>query len=358
MDRFKVTIFGAGNIGSALAVMLCGSGDFQVTVIDPSEDALDKFNALKLPVDLQLPRHGGGAPEPLGDTDVIVAAVPDLVVPEIARVAATSKTHFLDFAPLRPDVRRALEPLALEKVVLNGCGVAPGIVENIAIDLLSDCSPAGDLTIRVGSLPRLPTNRLGYGQIWDIDGLIDEYTKPCEALRDGEPFMLAPLESVERVILDGVAYECFTTSRGLTDMDLYRQAGGRNLTFKTLRYPGHLDYMRFLLDDLSLRQRRDMLRSLLLNGMPIIEDDVLLLFLTAWSARGARKTERSLSYKFRPDSARRQFNAMTSVASGYAGSLLALLRNGDLGQAGFAAHHKIPSHRLLENAFLKPLLVN
>ncbi|MDI6837587.1 MAG: saccharopine dehydrogenase NADP-binding domain-containing protein [Rhizobiaceae bacterium] len=357
MGDFRITIIGAGNVGSALAACLATSGGFDVHVVDPSEQALDRLQELGLPVRL----HHLGPHEPLANrlkqSDVTVAAVPERAIPAVARAAASAKTHFLDFSPPHAETRQALEPLAGERIVLNGCGVSPGLVENIASGLLARYAPVCDLTIRVGSVPRFPTNRLGYGQIWDIDGLIDEYTAPCEALRNGEHVLLAPLEGKEHVVLDGVTYEGFTTSRGLKDLAMFRAAGVGDVTFKTLRYPGHLDHMQFLLDDLGLRTRRDMLRSLLLNGLPIVEEDELVMFLTARSARGARKLEASSSYRFRPSATLGPFNAITSVAAGYAAGLLSLLRDGDLGGSGFVAHHAVSHAGVLENPYFSPLLV-
>lgn len=354
MKEFRVAVFGAGNIGAALAAHLAGGG-FAVEVFDPSEQALDKLRELDLPVTIRLlPREDALVPL-LEKCHAAVAAAPDWAVPAVARAAAAACTHYLDFSPARAEKMEALAALARERVVLTGCGVSPGIVENIARGLLAQCAPASDLTIRVGSLPRYPTNRLGYGQIWDIDGLIDEYTQPCEALRDGAPATIAPLEGLEHVALDGVNYEAFATSRGLADLDEFRKAGLRNVTFKTLRYPGHLEHMKFLLDDLGLRARRDMLRSLLLNGLPIVEEDVLILFLTARGDRGARKFETSASYAFRRSAALGPFNTMTSVAAGYAAALLARLRDGALGKAGFVAHRDIASDELLRSRYLAPL---
>lgn len=81
----------------------------------------------------------------------------------------------------------------------------------------------------------------------------------------------------------------FTTSGGLQNVESFRRCGVRNVTFKTLRYPGHLDYMRFLLEDLGLNARRNMLKSLLLNGLRMIDDDLLVIFVTAVGERGLRK---------------------------------------------------------------------
>lgn len=359
MGELRVTIFGAGNLGSALAAHLTrGEGGFAVEILDPSEQALDKLRELDLPVSMRLLPHEEALLPLLRKSDVVVAAAPEWAAPAIARAAASAGTHYLDFSPPRAATAEILAPLAQGRVVLNGCGVSPGLVGNIARSLLARCAPVADLSIRVGSVPRYPTNRLGYGQIWDIDGLIDEYTQPCEALRDGEVASLAPLEDLEHVAIEGVTYEAFTTSRGLAELDMFREAGLRNVTFKTLRYPGHLDHMKFLLDDLGLRSRRDMLRSLLLNGLPIVDDDVLILLLTARGDRGARKIETSASYRFRRDPTLGTFNTMNSVAAGYAAALLARLRDGALGKSGFVVHRDIAIDDLLRDRFLAPLLAS
>ncbi len=356
MDRFKVAIFGAGKVGSALAATLCLTGDIDVTIIDPSEEALDAFAALGLPVKALRQRPNEKMPAEARGSDLIVAAAPDWAASGIAELAGASHAHFLDFSPARPENLSLLQRLAETRLVLSGAGVAPGLVDNIASGLMEPGRTISDLTIRVGSLPRYPTNRLGYGQIWDIDAMIEEYTRACEAVQDGKAVFLKPLEHLEKVTLDGTVYECFTTARGLSDLTPYLEAGVRNVTFKTLRYPGHLDYMRFLLDDLGLKSRRDMLRSLLMNGLPVIDEDELLLFLTARSTHRNRPAERSLSLRFRSDR-HQPFNAMTSVAAAYAASLIDLLRKGAFGASGMVAHNRIESEQLLENPFLKRLLV-
>ena len=114
--------------------------------------------------------------------------------------------------------------------------------------------------------------------------------------------------------------------------------------------------MRFLLDDLGLRHRRDMLRSLLYNGLPVIDDDILLLVVTARGFRGRQPTERTVSYRFAPDLKSGPFNALTSVATSYAATLLSMLQRGDIGPSGKVAHHRIDTAKILADTFLKPLL--
>lgn len=356
MAQLKVSIFGAGRIGTALAVTLAGNRDFCVEVIDRSEEALDRLRAMDINATLRMFRHPDELQALLSGRDVAVAAVPEAAVKEIAKAAARAKVHYLDFSCARPETREVLAALSTQRAILSGCGVSPGVIGNVACGLLDAASPVTDLIIRAGAVPRYPTNRLGYGQIWNVDGLIDEYTRPSAAIRDGRAVALSPLEDHGKLSIDGVSYEEFITSGGIEDLSIFSEFAPKNVTFKTIRYPGHLDYMRFLMDDLGLRTRRDMLRSLLCNGLPVIEDDILLLVVTARGSRGRQPTERTLSYRFSPDPKLGPFNALTSVATGYAATLLSLLHRGEIAPAGFIPHHRFDTESLLSGSFLKPLL--
>ncbi|MBR0554585.1 saccharopine dehydrogenase NADP-binding domain-containing protein [Ciceribacter sp. L1K23] len=358
MTSLKVSIFGAGEMGRALAEVLSKSGKFSVHVIDRSEDALDRLRSMDLDVTLKSLGHSDDLRGLLLNQDVAVAAVPETATSDIAHAAANAKVHYLDFNCPNPKTRAILDDLSKHRAVFSGCGVSPGLIGNIACGLLDDVSNVSDLTIRVGAIPRYPTNRLGYGQIWNIDGLIDEYTRPSAAIRDGEPVMLSPLEGCERLSIDGVGYEEFVTSGGVQDLSIFSHAAPKNVTFKTIRYPGHLDYIRFLFDDLNLRHRRDMLRSLFYNGLPVVEEDQLLLVVTARGYRGRQPTERTCCHRFVPSRQLRPFNALISTATGYAATLLSMLSHGTLASKGYVAHHRIDTNALLSGPFLRPLLAS
>lgn len=352
MAPFRTFIFGAGNIGTALAGALTTLPEMAVTLADSTDEALDAarrsgidatFRSGYLPGDLRSMAAGH---------DLVVAAVPDRTVPETVRLAAEIGTHYLDFSRPAPETRAALAGLSEHRAVLTGCGASPGLVETLAMDLVSQFSEIEELTIRVGAIPQHPVNRLGYGRIWNMDGLFDEYLLPSPALRDGKKVMLDPLEDYERFVVDGMAYEAFVTSGGMTDDFASCAVPVRGLTFKTIRHPGHLDYMRFLLDDLGLRKRRDMLKSLLCNGLPVVEEDVVMFFITARGRSEVESVERLIFRRLSPSFQAGRFNALTRVAVGYAANLIDLLKRGELGERGIIAHHSLPVEPILESRFL------
>lgn len=352
MAPFRTIIFGAGNIGTALASALSTLPGLSVTLADSTDEALDAARQLGVQAAF---RHGY-LPADLramaADHDLIVAAVADRNVPEIARLAAATGTHYLDFSRPAAETQAALAGLAERRAVLTGCGASPGLVEALATDLISQFTRIDELTIRVGAIPRHAVNRLGYGRIWNMDGLFDEYLLPSAALRDGKPVTIEPLEGHERFTIDGASYEAFVTAGGMTDDFTGGSVPIRDLTFKTIRHPGHLDYMRFLLDDLNLRKRRDMLKSLLCNGLPVVEEDMVMFFITARGEAGGESVERSVFHRLAPSFQAGRFNALTRVAIGYAANLIDRLRHGELGEQGLIPHRNLPVRPILESSFL------
>ena len=59
----------------------------------------------------------------------------------------------------------------------------------------------------------------------------------------------------------------------------------RELNYKTIRYQGHRDYMTFLVNELRLGQRREMLKNILENAIPVTFQDVVVVFCTASGRR-------------------------------------------------------------------------
>jgi saccharopine dehydrogenase-like NADP-dependent oxidoreductase len=62
----------------------------------------------------------------------------------------------------------------------------------------------------------------------------------------------------------------------------------RELNYKTIRYQGHRDYMAFLISELRLGHRRDVLKDILENAIPVTFQDVVVIFCTASGTRNGQ----------------------------------------------------------------------
>ena len=139
--------------------------------------------------------------------------------------------------------------------------------------------------MRVGALPKFPSNALNYNLTWSTDGVINEYCEPCEAIVNGQLRETQPLEELEEFSLDGILYEAFNTSGGLGTLCETLAGKVRNLNYRTIRYPGHAAIMKALLNDLRLRDRRELLKDILENAVPITLQDVVIVFVTVSGKR-------------------------------------------------------------------------
>jgi saccharopine dehydrogenase-like NADP-dependent oxidoreductase len=351
---FRVLIVGGGRIGSALALFLSRTPEFRVTLVDPTEPARERAHKLGLTLIDVDPSDRTNLDRLLRETDAVVAAMPARACAPVAAAAKRLAVHYLD---LNEDSSTAAEIAAIAKGAAKSfipqCGISPGLISPLTLDLASAPSSARDIQIRIGVLPRYSTNRLGYGLAWDVNALISEYTSLSTALRNGRPAKLQPLSDKETLYIDGCTYEAFVS--GSVPESLCHRLEGRvdTVMSKTIRYPGHLDYIGFLFDDLRLRERRDILRNLLLNALPEIDDDQLLILISARGARDGHRTETIWWRRILPDRIEGvSIGAIRRAAASHTAAVLDLLRIGALPRTGLVAQEDIPLASLRENRFL------
>ena len=118
-----------------------------------------------------------------------------------------------------------------------------------------------------------------------MDGLINEYCHPCEAIRDGQRLDVLALEGLEHFSLDGTEYEAFNTSGGLGTLCETLEGRVRTLDYKSVRYPGHCALMKMLLEDLQLKDDPATLKAILRKSVPGTMQDVVLVFVTVSGMR-------------------------------------------------------------------------
>lgn len=277
---FPVLVLGAGRMAHRIARMLGGDARFAPVLAMREGDGPAGVDGLN-----RLPPLTGSLHEALstalrGQRAVILADT-TLPAPDVARAAIAAGCHYLDIAESAASgaaiARMGPEARAAALCLAPGCGLAPGYVTALAAEALETAGPADQITVFVGVLPARPDNRLGYANIWGIEGLVREYTAPCLALKAGQAIELAALTEPETVYLNGLEFEAFTTAGSLDSLVRDHQGRVGELVFKTLRYPGHLDRILFLLADLGLAKRLYQFRTLLTTALPRTEEDRVLI---------------------------------------------------------------------------------
>jgi saccharopine dehydrogenase-like NADP-dependent oxidoreductase len=350
----SVVVMGAGNIGSTIGVMLARTGDYDVVLADRCPDRLAR-QPRRRGVDPHLLDVGDPAAlrEALDGRFAVISAAPYHLTVAIAAAARDAGVHYLD---LTEDVASTRQVKALARggsaAFVPQCGLAPGFISIVAADLARGFDELHDVRLRVGALPKYPSNALNYNLTWSTDGVINEYCEPCEAIVDGQLRQTRALEECEAFSLDGVAYEAFNTSGGLGTLCESLEGRVRNLNYRTIRYPGHAAIMKALLNDLRLRDRRHILKDILEHALPATLQDVVIVFVTVSGIRrGALVQE---TYANRIYAGRIEGEAVSAIqitTASAACAVLDLLAQGALPQQGFVRQEDIALEAFLANRF-------
>src|SRR5215216_1279567 len=330
--RMKIGIIGAGNIGRTLKTMLAEVGGVTRATLADNDGSGDVH------VDAGT---GENLMTFVADNDGVVNALPFYLNKTVASACAEAGRSYFDFSE---DVESTgfVQQLAAanpELAFVPQCGLAPGAVNILGAHLISSLDGVRSLELRVGALPLSANNEMKYYLSWSSSGLVNEYIKPCDALYRGEPIKTLPLDGRENIVLDGVAYEAFNTSGGVATMcETYR---GRidELNYKTIRYPGHLDHMRFVIHDLGLGHRPDLLTQIFDQAVPATIQDVVLIYVNAVGTRKGGLTQRSYIKKVKAQELFPATAIQTTTAAGMA-AVIELWIGGGL-KSGFVRQEEI-----------------
>ncbi|EKS67697.1 MULTISPECIES: saccharopine dehydrogenase C-terminal domain-containing protein [Caballeronia] len=351
----KVALVGAGLIGQSIAHLLRETGDFDVVAFDRDEHALALIDAQGIPTRRVDSADTPALRQALIGFDALINALPYYLAINVASAAKAAGVHYFD---LTEDVRatHAIRAIAddSELAFMPQCGLAPGFIGIVAHDLAKRLDDVREVKMRVGALPEFPTNALKYNLTWSIDGLINEYCQPCEAIREGRTQWVQPLEGVEHFSLDGIEYEAFNTSGGLGTLCETLAGKVETLDYKSVRYPGHRNLMKFLLDDLRMSADRDGLKTMLKRAVPSTAQDVVLIFVTVTGMRRGQLVQDVFTRKiFAKDVCGVPMSAIQITTAGAICAELDLFREGVLPQSGFVRQEQVPLDAFLNNRFGK-----
>jgi saccharopine dehydrogenase-like NADP-dependent oxidoreductase len=349
-----VVVVGAGKIGAMIADMLGMCGDYAVTVIDRSAEQLAALDTrapiTKTVVDVTDP---AALVAILAGKFAVLSAAPYHLTTGIAEAAARAGTHYMDLTEDVASTRRVKELAATAtSAFIPQCGLAPGFISIVAHDLTRAFDRLDSVRMRVGALPQYPSNALNYNLTWSTDGVINEYCEPCEAIVNGTLREVPAMEEREEFSLDGVTYEAFNTSGGLGTLCETLAGRVRNLNYRTIRYPGHCAIMKALLNDLRLRDRRDVFKDILENALPATLQDVVIVFVTVSGLKDGHLMQQTHVGKVYSQVMNGHLRSAIQIttAAGIC-TVLDLLAEGALPTAGFVRQEDIPLDAFLANRF-------
>ncbi len=349
----RIALLGAGHIGQTIARLLADSGDFRVTVVDRSAEALATIGRDTVTTTQADTGDGAVLGALLQGQDAVVNALPYHQATTVAAQAKAAGCHYFD---LTEDVAatRAIQQLAdgAATAFMPQCGLAPGFIGIVAHHLALGFESLHEVKMRVGALPAFPTNALKYNLTWSVDGLINEYCHPCEAIRDGRNIEVLPLEGLEHFSLDGTEYEAFNTSGGLGTLCETLAGRVRTLDYKSVRYPGHRDLMKMLLEELQFNRDTETLKDVMRRSIPSTMQDVVLVFVTVSGLKRGVLVQEVFARKIFADRSESQpLSAIQITTAAGVCAALDLFREGRLPPCGFVRQEQVALPDFLANRF-------
>lgn len=354
-----ILIIGAGNIGSLIAYMLATTNDYRVTLADAQENNPHVSRLGSIP-NLQYQVVDAKDTNALANLisknniKALISSLPYYCNVPMAKLASEKKIHYFD---LTEDVEttNAVQQIATQSpasAFVPQCGLAPGFISIVANHLMCHFSSLDAVKLRVGALPTNISNALQYSLTWSTDGLINEYGNLCNGVEGGQAVELLPLEGLEEIKIDGLTYEAFNTSGGIGSLAHSYKNKVRQLSYKTIRYPGHCAKIKFLMNDLGLNQDRDTLKRVLEKALPKTYQDVVLVYVSVTGHQDEQLLEENYVKKFYPARRdRHRFSAIQmTTASGLCSVVDLVFANQDR-YHGFIKQEQFSFTDLLNNRF-------
>ncbi|MBY0379761.1 MAG: saccharopine dehydrogenase NADP-binding domain-containing protein [Burkholderiales bacterium] len=297
MSKHKILIMGGGKIGITVAGLLTRTGDYISYIGD-----INPPHSLPTPYQNLINFHKLNIENPTEIIDFIrtnqiggiVSCLPYNLTIEVAKIAHTCGINYFD--PTEDvETTTAVNELAKNSKgnFAPQCGLAPGFISIAANSLMSGFEDIDYVKMRVGALTQNTSNSLNYAFTWSVDGVVNEYIRPCLVIENGERKLKPALADLETIIVDNFHYEAFNTSGGAGSLVDSYAGKVKNMNYKTMRYPGHCNKMSFILNDLRLKETPELAKSILSKVIPHSQDDKVVVCVAVQGNKNGMLTEKT-----------------------------------------------------------------
>ncbi len=258
MSQYKYAVLGAGRQGTAAAYDLGRFGDAgHILLADVDREAAEKsaqrINQLlgrDVAGSMQLDVSDGVVlVNALKGVDATLSAVPYHFNLEITKACLEAGFSLCDMGGHTDVVRKQLaldnEAKAAGISIVPDCGMGPGLNITLAAYALELLDQTHSVHIFDGGLPQNPTPPWNYQATFHINGLTNEMDGQATFLRNGQLISVDTLTEPEFIEFAPLGrLEAEVTSGGLSTSPWSFLGKLQNYTNKTLRYPGHFEWLR------------------------------------------------------------------------------------------------------------------
>jgi lysine 6-dehydrogenase len=351
----KFLILGSGLMGKAACHFLCRQDNVEKVILGDQDHSRAAYEALHLGNHLVEPAEFNADDENriaelMGNSTVAIGATSYDHNLRYSRIAIETGCNFIDLGGNHDmvDNQFELHDKAKQKgvTIIPDCGLAPGLTNIISSKVISGFDEVDTLEIRVGGVPVNPKPPLNYFLLFSSRGLINEYVEKSRIIDGGEikeVDSLAGLESLEFKKPFG-KMEAFYTSGGTSTLTKTFKGKIRNLNYKTIRYPGHCELIKFLADlgftsyepetinGVSIAPRY-VLESVLSKTLQGDGKDASLVRVTSKGKSGEKVTDKTYEIIDYYDE-KNSLTSMMRMTSYPAATIAYLIAKGDIKQKG------------------------
>lgn len=189
----------------------------------------------------------------LAQADVVLSCIPYWMHPHVAKVAVANDTNMVDLGGNTDITHETLahgkDAEAKGLTLIPDTGLAPGLVNSLAMWLVEQMDEVESVKLYCGVLPQNPVPPLNYKLTFNVEGLVTEYDFQAVTLRNNEIHMVDTLTEIEDLEIDTLGkMEAFVTSGGSSTTPYTLKGKVKNYDYKTIRFPGHCQFMKLFKD--------------------------------------------------------------------------------------------------------------
>lgn len=336
----KVLVLGSGLMGKEAARDLVNSDDVtHVTLADVDEEKArrvsEQLNSNKIVAKQIDATNGAQLSLLMKGHDVVINALFYTFNEIVAKQAIQTGVHSVDLGGhidhITDRVLQLKEKAQEANVtIIPDLGVAPGMINILSGYGASQLDEVKSIKLYVGGIPLQPEPPLEYNHVFSLEGLLDHYTDPSLIIRNGKKQEVPSLSEIETVYFEKFGpLEAFHTSGGTSTLS-HSFPNLDCLEYKTIRYPGHAEKFKLLVDlnltrkdyEVEVNGQKIKPREVLLATLaPILDlkdkDDVVLLKVLV----SGKKNSQMITYEYEMVTYKDRENNITAMARATANTI-------------------------------------
>ncbi len=259
MKKINYAVLGSGRQGVAAAYDLAKNGNANKVILIDINIELAKSGSVKInkllntnivkfdSVDVL---NEKAIIKILEDIDVFISAVPYHLNLKLTQIAIKANSSMVDLGGHTENVKEQLkfskEAKQKNITIVPDCGMGPGMNVSMALLGMEQLEKTSEVRIWDGGLPQNPLPPWNYNLFFHINGLTNEYDGSAYFLKNKKINRVKCFENIEIINLKDfkIPFEAAVTSGGLSTMPWTFENQLDILENKTLRYPGHWEWMK------------------------------------------------------------------------------------------------------------------